>query len=238
MNFSNVRAVLCDLDGTLYHQTPLRLLMALELCTLPVKLRSITKARAVLRAIKRFRVRREELRGLGRQSELLDELQYRQAAVDVGVEATEMERIICEWMYLRPLKYLKWCRRKGVVEFFSEAQHNGMPLGVFSDYPAHEKLKALGLDSYVSLVLCATDKDINAFKPHPGGFLRACEQWGMNPNEVLYVGDRLDVDAKGASSAGMRCLIVGSDGRESQFANSDQTVNLGSFQGLQQLLPT
>lgn len=238
MKFSNVRAILFDLDGTLYHQTPLRLLMAVELCVLPLKLGSLAKARTALRAIKQFRIRREELRDLGSPSEVLDELQYQQAAVDVGIEASEMERIISEWMYRRPLKYLKWCRRKGVVEFFSEAQRNGMPLGVFSDYPAHEKLKALGLDSYVSLVLCATDKDINAFKPHPGGFLRACERWGMNPNEVLYVGDRLDVDAKGASSAGMRCLIVGSDGRESQFANSDQTVNLGSFHGLQQLLPT
>ena len=78
----------------------------------------------------------------------------------------------------------------GAATFFAEAQRRGIKLGVFSDYPAQEKLKALGLDSYVRLVLCSTDKEINAFKPHPRGYLRACEQWGLQPQEVLYIGDR------------------------------------------------
>ena len=147
-----------------------------------------------------------------------------------------MERIVREWMYQRPLKYLKWCRRKGVVSFFAEAQRRGLTIGVFSDYPAHEKLKALGLNSYVQFVLCATDKDINALKPHPCGFLLACEQWGMIPDEVLYVGDRPEVDARGASAAGMRCMIVGGHDRES--LDSDHVINFASFKGLQNLLLT
>jgi len=229
--------VLFDLDGTLYHQVPVRFLMALELCTLPVIVGSITKARGVIRAIKRFRSRREELRALGRPTELLDEVQYRHPAVDVGLEPQEMERIVREWLYQRPLKYLKWCRRKGVVSFFAEAQRRGLAIGVFSDYPAHEKLKALGVDSYVQMVLCATDPDINAFKPHPRGFLWACEQWGMKPEEVLYVGDRPEVDAKGALAAGMPCMIVGG-AHEQEFPDSNHPINLASFQGLQRLLPT
>ncbi len=236
MNVSNVRAVLFDLDGTLYHHSPLRLLMALELCALPVMLGSITQARAVLLAIKRFRSKREELRALGHPLESLDELQYRHAALDVGMEATEMERIVREWMYRRPLKYLKWCRRRGVLPFFAEAQRRGVALGVFSDYPVHEKLQALGLDSYVQLALCATDPEINAFKPHPRGFLRACDQWGLKPDEVLYVGDRPEVDAKGAAAAGMRCLILG--GEADQEGDQANASHLPSFQGLQQVLPT
>ena len=154
MDLSNVRAVLFDLDGTLYYQLPLRILMALELGTLPVNLGSMKKTRSVLQTIKQFRSMREDLRHLGNPSDLLDELQYRQAAAAVGGEATEVKRIVCEWMYHRPLKYLKWCRRKGAATFFAEAQRRGLKLGVFSDYPAQEKLKALGLDSYVQLVLC------------------------------------------------------------------------------------
>ena len=237
MKLSNVRAILFDLDGTLYYQAPLRLFMALELCTLPVILGSLKETRTVLRAIKCFRMRREALREVGNPSELLEDLQYHQAAVDAGMDAAEMEDIVSQWMYHRPLKYLKWCRRKGVVSFFAEAQRKGLALGVFSDYPAHEKLEALGLGSYVQLVLSATDRDINAFKPHPRGFLLACERWCVEPAEVLYVGDRPGVDAEGAAAAGMRCIILGGgDGQDSR--NFDHATKLTSFQNLQQILPT
>ena len=235
MDLSNVRAVLFDLDGTLYYQLPLRILMGLELGTLPVNLGSMEKTRSILQTIKQFRSMREDLRHLGNPSDLLDELQYRQAAAAVGGEATEVKRIVCEWMYHRPLKYLKWCRRKGAATFFAEAQRRGLKLGVFSDYPAQEKLKALGLDSYVQLVLCSTDKEINAFKPHPRGYLRACEQWGLQPQEVLYVGDRPEVDAKGAAAAGMPCMIVGGL-LDHKPGKSNQTQEITSFRGLQQLL--
>ena len=80
---------------------------------------------------------------------------------------------------------------------------------MFSDYPSGEKLEALGLDKRLSLTLCATDPEINAFKPHPRGFLRACELWDLDPAEVLYIGDRPEVDAVGAAAAGMPCAILG-----------------------------
>ena len=60
-----------------------------------------------------------------------------------------------------------------------------------------------------SVVLCATDPEVGAFKPHPRGFLAACERWQLDPAEVLMVGDRADVDAAGAAAAGMPCVIVG-----------------------------
>ena len=53
----------------------------------------------------------------------------------------------------------------------------GLKVGVFSDYPAEEKLKALRLDHVVSLSIDATEPDVNAFKPHPRGFLKAAERW-------------------------------------------------------------
>jgi putative hydrolase of the HAD superfamily len=235
MEISKLRAVLFDLDGTLYYQPPLRILMGLELSTLPLNVGSLAKTRSVLETIKHFRSIREELRHLGNPSEWLDEIQYRQTATVVGVEAEEVKRIVEEWMYHRPLKYLKWCRRMGAVSFFEEAQRRGMKIGVFSDYPAQEKLKVLELDSFVELVLCATDQEINAFKPHPRGFLRACECWGLQPHEVLYVGDRPGIDAKGAMAAGMPCMMVGGLLRHSS-REFIQPENITSFRGLQQIL--
>jgi putative hydrolase of the HAD superfamily len=71
------------------------------------------------------------------------------------------------------------------------------------------KIDALQLTRAVSLQICATDSAVNAFKPHPRGFLVTCERWSLSPHEVAYVGDRAEVDAVGAAAAGMRCLIIG-----------------------------
>ena len=84
-------------------------------------------------------------------------------------------------------------------------------------------------------MLCSTDKEINAFKPHPRGYLRACEEWGLQPQEVLYVGDRPEVDAKGAKAAGMPCMMVGGL-LAHKPEKSNQTEKITSFRGLQQLL--
>ena len=81
--------------------------------------------------------------------------------------------------------------------------------GGWTTPPIMDKLKALHLDDHFSVTLCATDFEINAFKPHPAGFLRACEIWDLDPSEVLYIGDRPEVDAAGAQAAGMPCLIIG-----------------------------
>jgi HAD superfamily hydrolase (TIGR01549 family) len=203
-----VRAVLLDVDGTLYHQQVLRGFMALELLALPCTALSYRAASHIWRTLRLFRHVREEMRLRGAPEDSLALLQYAHAATRSGREATAVERIVTEWMYQRPLKYLKLCRRRGVEAFFGFLQREHIHIGVFSDYPVIDKLHALGLAPAVSLTLCATDPDINAFKPHPKGFLRACALWGVPPEQVLYVGDRPEVDAVGAAAAGMPCAIL------------------------------
>ena len=95
------------------------------------------------------------------------------------------------------------------MAFLTLLKHQGIQVGVFSDYPVLDKLQALGLAGMMSLTLCATDPEINAFKPHPKGFLHACALWGVFPEEVLYIGDRPEVDACGAANAGMPCALLG-----------------------------
>jgi phosphoglycolate phosphatase/putative hydrolase of the HAD superfamily len=136
-------------------------------------------------------------------------LQYVEAAKRAGKDRLQIESVVVEWIHQRPLKYLRLCRRRGIEAFLTFLESKGMQIGVFSDYPALDKLQALGLAERMSLVLSATDPEINAFKPHPTGFLHACALWGLPPEEVLYIGDRLEVDAVGAANAGMPCVLVG-----------------------------
>jgi FMN phosphatase YigB (HAD superfamily) len=209
-----IRAVLFDVDGTLYHQPPLRLLMAGELGTGAWVRYPPWDVPGVWRMLSVFRRVREDLRDLGRPDQPLARLQYTRAAERAGVRVSDMEAVVEEWIYKRPLKYLPRVVRGGTTEVLSMLRERGLPVGVFSDYPVSDKLDAMGVRRSVSLELDATFEGINAFKPHPRGLEVACERWGLSPGEVLYVGDRAEVDARSAAALGMPCAILGGSGKD------------------------
>jgi len=207
---SAIKAVLMDLDGTLYHQRPLRWRMLLELGLSPLSAGPRRTAQT-FRHLRTFRHVREELRDLGCPEEPLEELQYSKTAERLGDDSQAVRATVLEWMHRRPLRHLPPCLRADLPAFLDAQAERGLELGVFSDYPAPEKLEALGIAERFSLKLCATDSEINAFKPHPRGFERACELWDLQPEQVLYVGDRDEVDGAGARAAGMPVVVLGSD---------------------------
>jgi putative hydrolase of the HAD superfamily len=131
------------------------------------------------------------------------------AAHRTGLSLQEVERLVDEWMLARPLKYLRVCRAKGLDRLLAFLEQAGVPSGVLSDYPAESKLQALGLGGRFSPVLCTSSPEVAALKPSPRGYLLACRSWKLTPGEVLFVGDRPEVDAAGAAAAGMPCVIVG-----------------------------
>lgn len=233
----SIRAVLCDVDGTLYHQSLLRTLMACELGMASMAGMSWREAQHTWRSLRVFRHLREELRSLGESSATLADRQYHIAAPHGGGGRTEIEGVVAEWIYQRPLKYLKICRRRGLAAFVTFLESCDIPFGVFSDYPVADKLQRLGLAHKVSVALCATDPEINAFKPCPKGFLYACACWGLSPEQVLYVGDRPEVDAVGATRAGMPCVILARHTPARGGRSGAQSyVTFPSFAGLQHAL--
>ncbi|MFE0194055.1 HAD family hydrolase [Streptomyces sp. NPDC059008] len=66
------------------------------------------------------------------------------------------------------------------------------------------KLAALGIRARFEAVLCADE--LGHAKPAPEAFTGACEALGLAPEEVVYVGDRLDIDALGARDAGLTAV--------------------------------
>lgn len=203
-----IRAVLFDLDGTLYDQRRMRASMALELAILA--LTRPLQMPTTLRVLSTFRKAQEALRGsrAGRKGMSQAEM----TAQQTGVSVAHVEAVVQEWMMMRPLKHLMRCRAKGLLPLLDFLAGRGVAMGVFSDYPPAAKLDALGIGDRFSLALCSTDPEIGMFKPHPRGFLVASECWQLLPAEVLVVGDRPDADAAGAANAGMPCAIIGSSG--------------------------
>jgi HAD superfamily hydrolase (TIGR01549 family) len=82
-------------------------------------------------------------------------------------------------------------------------------LGVFSDFPAWEKLKALEIEEFFDVALSAHDTGVQRFKPDPRGLHAVLEQLGVKPEEAIYVGDRPSIDGVAAQRAGLRFLVAG-----------------------------
>ena len=165
-----LRALLLDVDGTMYDQRPLRRAMAARLLRFVIG--HPRAGRRTIGAIRAFRNVLEELRRAAPGSGLAT-LRYARAAERVGMPTHELKAIVDDWMSARPLPLLARCARPGLVEFVRWF-HAGAErrVGVLSDYASDDKLRELGVAEFVDLRLCGCDPEIDAFKPHPHGFLR------------------------------------------------------------------
>ena len=132
---SAARGVLFDLDGTLYHQPPLRVLMAAELGLRPWLQRRPTEVPRLWHALGVFREMREELRSHAPADGSLDERQYTVAAGRAGVPVEFMREAVREWIFERPLPYVHAARRRDARAVFERLRDDGVLVGVFSDYP-------------------------------------------------------------------------------------------------------
>lgn len=207
---ARVRGVLFDLDGTLYHQAPVRNRMALELLMLPLRSLSPRETRRVWSHIKGYRKLHERMRDMGHAEQSLRALQVEETARQLGVDVEEVDATVSEWMIQKPLPFIARAMRSDLTGFLDYLDQRDLVLGVLSDYPVEEKLGAMGVRERFSLALCSTDTEINALKPNPRGLIHACARWGLEPDQVLYVGDRADVDAGAARAAGMPCAVLSS----------------------------
>ena len=122
----SVRAVLFDLDGTLYRQGRLRSLMALELLTLPLEGPGTPWQR--LRALKAYRTAQEQLRGRSRLASAHEQREL--AAAASGLSVADVDALVSEWMIRRPLKYLPLCRASGLETLLARLEQGGLKVGI------------------------------------------------------------------------------------------------------------
>ena len=191
------RAWLVDLDGTLYHARPLKLLMAGEL---------LLSGLPVLSVIREFRHAHEELRERGQGAPESDpfQLQLGMAAERLGKSTESIEPTIRRWMVERPGKWLRPLRRRSLIREIEAFRARGGRCALVSDYPARQKLSALGLTELFEVVVASGESQgPTRLKPDPSGYLTAARLLGLDPAECLVVGDRDDADGAAARAAGM-----------------------------------
>lgn len=105
---------------------------------------------------------------------------------------------------------------EGVEEVLEALEAADKPWGIVTnkvEYLTHAYLKVAGLASRVSSVVCGDT--LEERKPHPEPVLLACEQMGITPAEVLFVGDDLrDLEAGNAAGTQIAAVYYGYGSRD------------------------
>ena len=199
-----MKAIVLDVDGTLYRQGPLRRAMLIRLLTAHILRPGV--AWRTFSALRAYRQAQEHLRD--DTSGDVAAAQLRLACERSRLDRASVAACVERWMEREPLSLLGRFVQPGLVEFLEACRARGVRLATLSDYPADAKLEALGVSRYFDLNLCAQAREIGVFKPNPRGLQVVLDRLGATASEAVYVGDRADVDAAAAHAAGVPCAIL------------------------------
>jgi len=189
-------AWLVDLDGTLYWAPGVKLAMAAELALFGL---------GKTGRLRHFREQHELIRkDASAASGDPFNLQLERTASQLGISTPELERDVRAWMIERPKRYIGWFRRKSLLEEIRRFRADGGRTAVVSDYPARDKLTALGATELFDAVVASGEPEgPGRLKPDPDGYLRAARALAVAPERCLVIGDRDDADGAAARAAGM-----------------------------------
>jgi putative hydrolase of the HAD superfamily len=207
INANHLKALILDIDGTLYRQTLLRGLMFQRM--LRTHIGQPARGLLTLRVLRAYRRAQEVLRASSLDHSDLAEEQLRLASEWTGVRLEIVRSWVARWMEHEPLDFLAHVVCEGVVEFLQVATACGLRLGVFSDYPGTAKLIAMEVVHFFDVVVSAQDPEVQKFKPSPRGLEVTLRRLGVKKHQALYIGDRPDIDAAAASRAEIACVIIG-----------------------------
>jgi len=199
--FSNVKAIIFDLDGTLYNfkWLPLRLIWSL-----PTDIFRISADRKV----------RKSLKGedFGTPEAYKDEYARRMA------HHTKLKKQdALNWYsnkYMGTMCFLLkryYPPRPRLKEVFQAIHDKGVKIAIFSDYPrVKQRIKALDfLPETIELISGSySAEDFGSQKPAERPFLEIAKNLAVKPEECLVVGDRDDTDGNGARKTNMEFIQI------------------------------
>lgn len=197
-NIDVPKAILFDLDGTLYSSKKMQVYMFLKLCSHLIFHPSDWR---ILNIISTFRTEREHHAGeIYVEPTLLKEQQFQWVADTLKLPIEKIKNTIEQWMYTVPLIYINRCKYKEVDTVLSVLKERNISFAIVSDYPVDEKINSMHISADIRV--SALDLDINALKPCPKGFIQAAARLGYPIEQCWIVGDRDDRDGEAARAAG------------------------------------
>lgn len=98
-----------------------------------------------------------------------------------------------------------------------------VPISLFTNFKPtkiESVLKLLGINHDIFTHVLSGD-DVTKRKPDPEGFDKMVELTGVPPDELLYVGDRIDVDIKPARAIGIKTALLWQSSDEADYSIRD-----------------
>lgn len=206
-----------DLDGTLYDQPKLRVVMAKRLLSYyllhPFKLME-------LYYLYEFRKLKDKDDGTGFlednaasaesiEDDRLSKLDLticRYMAKKHSKSDKLFSNIIYRWIYDNPLSAIKQTADTKLLDIIKKLKDNNKNVAIFSDYPVEDKLKALGITDVG--MYCSADDKIAEYKPSPKGLNVIMNEYGITSDNVIMIGDRQEKDGLSAKGAGVDYMIL------------------------------
>lgn len=204
-----IKAVGFDLDGTLY---PAWLMYAVSVdigMLHPRLLGAYGAARRALRAPDASAP--QDTVDPGSEKLISQAFRKRQASMiarKLGADMDGVTASIDTLIYSTIEKRFRFIRPySGVADCLRTLHQSGLRLGLLSDLPPSQKIKLLGFSGIFDSILCSEDS--GALKPDPRPFLALAADLGVEPESILYVGNKHDYDIMGARAAGMKTALIG-----------------------------
>ena len=189
MEIKDRKGFIFDIDGTLYSQEQMRVKMLLRLlghyCIRPHKLWE-------LYAVYQFRKLREKSEW---KQASFDEL-YKEIEKHISKPPAQIANRVQYWLFEAPLDVLRECAYQEVAEFINAQHEEGKQIIIYSDYPGKDKLGAIGIE--YDLLFDFGQNGISEQKPSMSIMKKILSESGLQPSELLYVGDRDDRDKASA----------------------------------------
>jgi len=117
---------------------------------------------------------------------------------------------------------------QGAVEILRYFKEDGYKLGLISNtvFPARfhlNELERFGLFPYFDSILFSSE--VGYKKPHPQIFIQGLTRLKIEPDDTIFIGDKLIEDIGGAKSMGMKTILKFKEGRDySAPITPDRTV--------------
>jgi len=208
MKLSGIKAIGFDVDGTLYHAPDA---MSMEVGKILIAKAAEALSRDPDDLAEEYIMRRDELRS---------------NTATLNSFGLEGEKIFQEvWDGIAIEKYV--LPDKKLVKMMGELKkkYKIFLISNGTGTQVERKLTYLGLDynDFDPRIYCY---DQGWVKPDPQPFLAAIESLEIEPEEIVYVGDREDVDVEGAQAVGMKTIYVGGKSEEAD-ASCETVYDIG-----------
>lgn len=198
VDFQKYKLIIVDMDGTLYYQKPVRLAMGIKLVKgiLTGGIKSVKELLIVL-----------EFRKIRENEKVSEEIVCKRISGKYDLSEDDIENIIYRWMKKIPLTVIPKYADDILCKKLLELKDKGINVSVFSDYPASDKCKVLGIEGIPSWN--SDMEEIGELKPSPKGILYIMDNFKVsNAKDVLMIGDRMSRDGMSAEAAGCDKLIL------------------------------